>query len=356
MPTVNVSLRIVFQIRAWNLTTWEDIMELTKDITKELKGIAIILVIIGHLNFIRYVNILPKSIYNIADWGVAAFLLMSGFGLASSYLKNGLNNYFLKRFSKVYFPYLLVTLIFLHIYVLKFHQLFPKKVILMNLLAIDLNYSFGDGTMWFMSYILMWYVIFYAVFKLPMKNIFKIGLMFGAALMFRYNLFSFAEPSAYVLRFRLYAFMLPAGVVLGIYWSKIKDFKKLTMIIGIISIIILAYFGRLSGFDNSQEFRNLTISCFAFAIGLTSLLLVKNFKLKILAFIGNISLEIYFLEMKLMLQYSLLRFNNKLVSIFFYSVVLLILSYLLSLFLKAVRNRFPSYSISININKLHQKA
>lgn len=58
----------------------------SKHTTNNLKAVAIILVILGHLGFIN------KS----GAWGVGIFLLLSGYGLTQSYIKSG-NYRFLSR-------------------------------------------------------------------------------------------------------------------------------------------------------------------------------------------------------------------------------------------------------------------
>ena len=57
--------------------------QLTRDTTTMLKGAAVILVVLGHLNTEVIAGIIP--IEYMGAWGVTKFLFVSGAGLAESY-------------------------------------------------------------------------------------------------------------------------------------------------------------------------------------------------------------------------------------------------------------------------------
>lgn len=69
-----------------------------KKSSKELKGIAVIFVILSH--FASYLNVsgLFKVLFPLGGIGVALFLFLSGYGLTKSTLDNGIEKYWGKEF------------------------------------------------------------------------------------------------------------------------------------------------------------------------------------------------------------------------------------------------------------------
>lgn len=72
-----------------------------------IKGVAIILVILCHLGG-KTGSVVFTPLGGI---GVAIFLFLSGYGLEKSYEKKGLNNYWKKKISYVFLPYLAIELV-----------------------------------------------------------------------------------------------------------------------------------------------------------------------------------------------------------------------------------------------------
>lgn len=110
-----------------------------------LKGVAILLVLLGHVQHI---------IYGGAA-GVALFLLASGYGIHESFCENGTKQYWTKRMKKVYLPYLLVA-------VVNVLANWPcgKKKLLITLFGLDFGLNL-DATMWYISFIFFWYAVFF---------------------------------------------------------------------------------------------------------------------------------------------------------------------------------------------------
>lgn len=110
-----------------------------------LKGVAILLVLLGHVQHI---------IYGGAA-GVALFLLASGYGIHESFCENGTKQYWTKRLKKVYLPYLLVA-------VVNVLANWPcgKKKLLITLFGLDFGLNL-DATMWYISFIFFWYAVFF---------------------------------------------------------------------------------------------------------------------------------------------------------------------------------------------------
>lgn len=83
---------------------------ITKEQAEILKGFAIIFVLMGH----GYTNYIYRGPINIIAWGAAGtwiFLILSGYGLTESYLKNGITLKFLtRRIKTVYVPFVIMML------------------------------------------------------------------------------------------------------------------------------------------------------------------------------------------------------------------------------------------------------
>ena len=65
------------------------LFSLSKEQTLLLKGIAILMVILGHMSYITWGG----------AGGVTIFLILSGYGIHESFKKNGLKNYWKKKIS-----------------------------------------------------------------------------------------------------------------------------------------------------------------------------------------------------------------------------------------------------------------
>ena len=116
-----------------------------KEESQLLKGCAILMVILGHLNYF---------IWGGAG-GVALFLLMSGYGINTAYEQYGLAGYWRKRIRKVWLPYFIVGLF--DVVALNIRE---ADHILCTLIGLDFG-RIADGTMWYISYIMLWYLMYY---------------------------------------------------------------------------------------------------------------------------------------------------------------------------------------------------
>ena len=72
------------------------VLALSRDVSAMLKGIAILLVLLGHTGVVRMGG----------AGGVALFLIVSGYGLHCSWESGGPEGYWRKRAQKVWLPYI----------------------------------------------------------------------------------------------------------------------------------------------------------------------------------------------------------------------------------------------------------
>ena len=174
----NMSLGDTLNHRQWNLSLSD---------TNALKGIALILLLCHHLFYMQdgsYNDILVFGKYPLVqEFGlackvcVAIFVFLSGYGLAMKYSHTLLNirEFYATRFTKLMMGYWFVWLLFIPVGILFFDRT-PEVVyhnhIVWKFLAdfLGLAYNFGfygfNPTWWFMSCILVLYLLFPLLFKL----------------------------------------------------------------------------------------------------------------------------------------------------------------------------------------------
>lgn len=301
---------------------------LNRDWSNQLKGIAIILILLGHLQIIRHAS----------AWGVAIFLIVSGFGLTQSYSKNGIDNFFKKRISKVLLPYFIVTLIWIitDAFIGIKHSIVAT---ILTLLGINFNAEF-DKTMWYITFILLWYLLFYLTFKFVKNDTVKIIILF---LIFSIIFFAFRSIFPLAVGVQLYTLDFPIGVLLSMYYKKLLNIKEkhLMVIQSILTIGCLFMFYIFHSYFNSAIAYLLESLFFALtSISFFGLLSMYSIKLKFIEFIGNISFEIYLFEGVFINNYKFI-FNlsiNIWLERFIFFIFIICLSLILSKFIKTINN------------------
>ena len=161
---------------------------LTISDTNILKGIALLLLLLHHLFYLKtglYDDIqIYHSHYLVNEIGwfsklcVAIFVFLSGYGLtiqANKSTKINVIIFYKHRFSKLYLNYWFIWIIFVPIGILFFHRTFDLVYVnhIWEKLLIDivgLSYAFGfhgyNATWWFYSCIIILYLVFPFLHKL----------------------------------------------------------------------------------------------------------------------------------------------------------------------------------------------
>lgn len=135
---------------------------LGRDYTTTAKGIAILLIILGHCS-----GHWPggRWLTPCGGIGVAMFLITSGYGLNESYKNSGLKDFWKKRLGRMYLPYVIVVIIY-------------AIVQQWDIEKIALNLSCYHSPYWFVTYIVECYIIFWVVSRLlPRYRIPVFGLV-----------------------------------------------------------------------------------------------------------------------------------------------------------------------------------
>ena len=124
-----------------------------------LRGIAILMVILSHYFEWGIDSVgndkIAYFVMALGDWGVGIFFFLSGYALWLGYgNKKTDKTYIFKRFKNMYFPYILIATIIALIN----HSIDSPKAVIKLLVGADY---------WFIAIILIIYVAFYLVGKLP---------------------------------------------------------------------------------------------------------------------------------------------------------------------------------------------
>lgn len=153
--------------------------------TAILKGIAIMMVVIGHIG-----QAIPglRIFTPLGAMGVGVFLLCSGYGIEKSFEKNKRQKYWYKRIVNVWLPYAIIELLALPI-----HLEMGWQAILKDFTLIQPLHPFG----WYMRFLFVWYILYYVFswagkYKLLLLNLSAFIVYVAFDSLHAQNAFSFA--------------------------------------------------------------------------------------------------------------------------------------------------------------------
>lgn len=248
--------------------------------TRSLKGLAILCVLLGHLNYLD----------SSGAWGVHIFLLLSGYGLESSYQKKGLNGYWKNRIFKVWVPYEVVILIVLLVEFIARNE-YSVLSIIASISGTDFGYNI-DPSMWYISYIFLLYVEFFLWKKFKRGKIREYGYLilfmvfnFILSITDKFSPLSIWSPTAQAW---IYTFDFFIGIAM-------VHKKKNSIFLNFVAAVSILYFFVRYG---STHFKA-DMVLFTFAAAVSIIIIVTKFKLSkfnLLQKLGDISFCVYLVE------------------------------------------------------------
>lgn len=254
--------------------------------TNILKGYGIFAVLLGHVGQYAGVN----GIEYPAGVGVSLFLILSGYGITLSVQKKGMDGFWIKRFSRVFVPYILAEVVFM---ILRAKYISIGDVILDFALLKPLH-PFG----WYLHFILICYILFYIVWKIGKTDRQKVILLMGLfGVWFLLKSLVFIDEPFFLEARQMLAF--PIGVAIGLRQleSRQYDSKKGSSLASIVGSTFLYALLHLPYLDNISivlyNFMALgtCTMCALGIIGLTySFRVLQN---KGMIIVSSISFEIY---------------------------------------------------------------
>jgi membrane-bound acyltransferase YfiQ involved in biofilm formation len=279
---------------------------LNKDNTENMKAIAITIIVIHHFSQKLENTGLLTPFKGFGYLGVSIFFFLSGFGLMVSYMnkENYLSNFFTKRMSKVYIPFVLVNIIQL----IFSYFISNTRYDLSNIICYIFGIKLISCELWYILIILLWYVLFYISFKYFEKST-------GEKILYVVAIAYFLLSWRFGLSKNWYdtSFIFPIGVSFCLRKDKI---------INIMNKYYLALLGSSFALFGVTFVLNHEKTAIQFIIirALSSIffvLLINLFLLKVdtsnnkaLAFIGSISFEIYLVHNRLPIFQTLSNGDN----------------------------------------------
>ena len=306
-----------------------------RNYTTAIKGFSILTVVWAHSG----ARLSVGGIQFIAGIGVALFLMCSGYGLEVSYEKNGLRSFWKKRLLGVCLPFWVVELV----------GLFATGTLTIKTYLLDFCFlKPATGYGWFMDYIVICYLIFYAVKKLVKDSRTQTLVLFGAfTIWFVLESVFFANPDMPFLRARQ-MLSFPAGVLLALNKDKMKrtltKAKNILILTGGGTVCLL--FMAVTQLNVVKSLPYLVsnamalLTCLPMAIAIMAFgkSFSGLFENKMLAMTGMISYEIYLVH-----AFTLGIVKPSIISVFLFVVFTYIFAYILHIGIRKIKNdRFNS--------------
>lgn len=323
-----------------------DFMDKTE--TEQLKGIAVLLVVIGHLWI--HVAGKPADLVLSGD-AVALFFILSGYGLSRSYNNSTQHNYSIvtfckKRVARVMIPYWAATFLIIILDYLILNRAYGGNNLIQTFLGININAvtKHIDYVRWYISLLLFWYIVFgcLMIFFTPQKR--GLLILLTGIILFPVHY--------YHLKFGWYQlFAFPVGCMLGTYHKQISGYfgkKKTGLMLLIISAIVVFFIYKiyLSVFFKTSlpyiifSFIDEISSILVSMILILSVYLAGQKKLvsKLFVFLGGISYELFLLHGIFLIKYNpVISTGGTILTIFQICVFLVCISILALLFQKAIK-------------------
>ncbi len=222
--------------------------------------------------------------------GCAIFLFLSGYGLSESYKRTGLNDYWIKKISRIVVPYIFaIGCFYLTVTVSPLVNESNKQ-----LLHNDWFLSYY----WFVKYIFIWYVAFWMIHKFDYKHTFIWMFVFAVGSFFSFH-------SEYMVEQSL---SFPLGVIVskkrdiiverwnmkGLWWFAIVMF-----LVGIIALA-LKQLPTVRAIGQNTIPYNLIQLFIKLPLGIFVIIVFHSVKwnfLGLMAFFGIIAYELYLIQM-----------------------------------------------------------
>ncbi len=312
---------------------------LSRQVTVELRGVAILLVVTGHIGWHILSREQQQYFPILGQYGVSIFFLLSGYGLTRSYASRPLRvgEYIKRRLSRVMVPYWIVTALIVTLDTVVLDKSYKVSDIVATVLGLNASPAVRslDYVRWYITVLLLWYFIFICIWK-TIRNRKGKALSFFAigALLIFVDYYVFPIGYAYL--------SFPFGVFVGLYYDEIcnlyNELPKRRLLLGA-GVVLLAnwlfktflwepldVFIPTIGMGFIAEFSWLLVSISLAVAGS----LFMPWQSPFLRIVGRYSYGIFLLHGMLMVRYDFILFHGYLlltfwvyfVFILFFSIVM----------------------------------
>ncbi|EFD4401430.1 acyltransferase family protein [Escherichia coli] len=256
-----------------------------KKATTNVKAIAIIMVMVGHLIGAKKIDV-NIAWLDIATFGVSLFLFISGYGLYKSFESKGLSGYFSGKINKVYIPFALVTFL-----VGGSRGFWGERWPEMIKTVLFLNPSLPvDGTMWYIYYIAVWYAAFFLLFHIFKNDLIRLLMLSAISLL----IFQIPYNEKYAVAsflFRFHSFPFTIGVAVAMC----KPANRILMLL-LGSLMFITFIYLFSFHFVKYDYMNHVFASMISAPAIIFIIAYLNFDFKPITFIGGLSYELYLFE------------------------------------------------------------
>jgi peptidoglycan/LPS O-acetylase OafA/YrhL len=190
---------------------------LPAEVSQQLKGFAILAIVFAHVSFLLVNDFhFLYPLARAAGVGVDLFLLMSGYGLTASMLKRPVNvgSFYRRRLVRIFIPLWIVLALLFLADGLTLGRFYPAAYVVQSVLGIfpsalpeeDVNSPF-----WYLSWLLMFYLLFPIVFSAKRPWLTALALAAIA------NVVAIANPLDWQANWlhRLHTNAFPLGILLA---------------------------------------------------------------------------------------------------------------------------------------------
>ncbi len=312
-------------------------------VTQELKGLAILAIIFGHIGYFLSTSrdfLHPLSV--ASGMGVNLFLFLSGYGLTLSYLKNkpSILDFYKKRLFRLFLPmWITITLLICFDFIF-LNKTYPLVSIFHHYLGISLEpnelFSGLDSPLWYFTLILIYYLVF------PLVTFSWLIYLSPLILLLGFN-FLLNQPSnletTLISLYKIHSVAFPAGVAIALlasktnqkYFSAIKKFFSKNIIRIPLTLILIppfCYFAINSSVDGNPFAEQLISLILMFLC--ISFFLLKNFQLKFLNLYGKYSYGIYLIHWPILFRYGVVyKYLPAALSTYLYLLIFLFFGFIL---------------------------
>ncbi|MFZ4632030.1 MAG: acyltransferase family protein [Patescibacteria group bacterium] len=357
-------LILIISIKPRKIGEWVSL-----NLSTELKGLAIIMVVLSHIGYFLVSDtrfLWPLSI--AAGIGVDLFLLLSGFGLAASQLKNYLKplDFYKKRLIKLFVPLWLVLVVFFGLNFISIKTDYSWMYVIQSFLGIfpkanlywDIN-----SPLWYLTFLLGYYLIFPLVYskKAPWAPALILAFI-------PYLLIYFWKPEFFnniLHMYKIHYLAFPLGVLLAWLVTKLpsaeilekwsKGWKAISYyLVLIIALAIFIYSNINSGIDGTPLKHQLMSLVGVFSILIVFIL--KKIEFKALYWVGVFSYEIYLWHWPIMYHYDFLyRFMPSGIATILYLIFFVGLGWVVNKVTDLILNKKRALVCPVPDNRLTKK-
>lgn len=204
--------------------------------TDQMKGAAILLVIVGHLWF--HVA-KPRAAVILSGDALAFFFLLSGFGLTIAAAAKPLSRVYFwrRRVQRVMIPYWCATVLILVADYLLLDRTYDPGMIILTLLGINVTDTAThlDYVRWYITLQLVWYGLFFCFFARLRSSRACLLLCACAAIIFFVDYYILRQGWSQIFAF-------PAGCACGLVYPRLRDaFNRMPRVVPVAAVLAIVW-------------------------------------------------------------------------------------------------------------------